>query len=106
MSVADFDFDKAIDAHRQWKVKLRAAIAERGHLDADTICKDDQCPLGKWIHGEGGKKWSHKPRFVELTRCSRRPNAACERIERGAPQRAAASSSRRSRALKSTGLVR
>ncbi len=66
-SVADFDFDKAIEAHRQWKVKLRKAIAEQGRLDADTLCRDDQCPLGKWIHGAGGGLWGSKPAFVELT---------------------------------------
>jgi methyl-accepting chemotaxis protein len=64
--VADFDFDKAIEAHRQWKVKLRKAIAERDTLDSDTICRDDQCPLGKWIHGPGGAQWGTRPSFVEL----------------------------------------
>ena len=28
---------------------------------------DDQCPLGKWIHGPGGSRWGSKPSFVELT---------------------------------------
>lgn len=64
--VADFDFDKAIEAHRQWKVKLRKAIAEHDKLDSDTICRDDQCPLGKWIHGPGGAQWGSRPSFVEL----------------------------------------
>jgi methyl-accepting chemotaxis protein len=64
--VKDFDFDKAIDAHRQWKVRLRKAIADHGQLDADTICRDDQCPLGQWLHGPGGQQWGHKPGFVAL----------------------------------------
>ena len=55
--VTDFDFDKAIEAHRQWKVRLRKAISGRDTLDSDTICRDDQCPLGKWIHGPGGAQW-------------------------------------------------
>ncbi len=63
---ADFDFDGAIDAHRQWKIKLRQAIAERSRLDADTICRDDQCPLGRWLHGEGGRRWGGRPTFVSL----------------------------------------
>jgi methyl-accepting chemotaxis protein len=63
---ADFDFDSAIEAHRQWKVKLRAAIADHQKLDADTICRDDQCPLGKWLHGAGAKKWTGRPAFVSL----------------------------------------
>ncbi|WP_025916874.1 methyl-accepting chemotaxis protein [Herminiimonas sp. CN] len=63
---ADFDFDAAIDAHHQWKVKLRRAIADQQKLDADAICRDDQCPLGKWIHGPGGALWGRRPLFAEL----------------------------------------
>lgn len=62
----DFDFDTAIEAHRQWKVKLRKAIAERDRLDADTICRDDRCALGKWIHGPGRATWGARPIFAEL----------------------------------------
>ena len=64
--VDDFDFDHAIDAHRQWKVKLRQAIAEHGQLDAETICRDDRCPLGQWLHGAGGRRWGSQPGFVAL----------------------------------------
>ncbi|MCE4537231.1 methyl-accepting chemotaxis protein [Pelomonas sp. P7] len=63
---ADFDFDAAIAAHREWKVKLRSAIADHGRLDAETICRDDRCPLGRWLHGEGGRRWSSRPTFVAL----------------------------------------
>ena len=62
----DFDFDKAIEAHRQWKVKLRSAIAHREKLDADTICRDDRCPLGQWLHGSGGTRWGQRPLFTKL----------------------------------------
>jgi methyl-accepting chemotaxis protein len=65
-NVADFNFDKAIEAHRAWKVRLRQAIADKSHLDADTICRDDKCPLGQWLHGDGERQWGSKPRFVEL----------------------------------------
>ncbi|MGD9832211.1 MAG: methyl-accepting chemotaxis protein, partial [Piscinibacter sp.] len=64
--VDDFDFDQAIDAHRQWKVKLRKAIAEHSQLDAETICRDDRCPLGQWIHGAGGRRWGSRPTFTAL----------------------------------------
>jgi methyl-accepting chemotaxis protein len=63
---AGFDFDAAIAAHREWKVKLRSAIAAHGQLDADKICQDNQCPLGKWLHGPGGATWGGKPTFVAL----------------------------------------
>lgn len=64
--VAEFDFDQAIEAHRQWKIRLRQAISERTRLDAETICRDDRCPLGQWLHGAGGRRWGSQPRFVAL----------------------------------------
>ncbi|MCP5269709.1 MAG: cache domain-containing protein [Burkholderiaceae bacterium] len=66
VKVDDFDFDAAIQAHRQWKVKLRQAIGQQERLDADTLCRDDACPLGRWLHGPGGARWGGKPSFVEL----------------------------------------
>ena len=62
----DFDFGQAIEARRAWKVRLRQAIADHAQLDADTICRDDRCPLGQWLHGEGGRRWGSRPGFGEL----------------------------------------
>ena len=62
----NFDFDQAIEAHRKWKVRLRQAIANHEQLDADTICRDDRCPLGQWLHGDGGKRWGTRPLFTQL----------------------------------------
>jgi methyl-accepting chemotaxis protein len=61
-----FDFDQAVEAHRAWKVKLRSAIAGQQKLDAETLCRDDRCPLGQWLHGAGGSRWGHHPAFVRL----------------------------------------
>lgn len=66
-SEASFNFDEAINAHRQWKVKLRRAIAAKERLDANTLSRDDCCPLGRWIHGEGGSEWGGRDAFAELT---------------------------------------
>ncbi len=63
---AVFDFDQAIEAHRAWKVKLRGAIANQQKLDAETLCRDDRCPLGQWLHGAGSKRWGSHPAFVQL----------------------------------------
>ncbi|MCA0242655.1 MAG: methyl-accepting chemotaxis protein [Proteobacteria bacterium] len=63
---AGFDFDKAIEAHRAWKVKLRQAIDQHQRLDADTLCRDDQCPLGQWLHGSGSQRFGGRPGFVAL----------------------------------------
>lgn len=64
--VVGFNFDQAIAAHRDWKVRLRKAIAGHETLDADTICRDDRCALGKWIHGPGAAQWGQRPGFAPL----------------------------------------
>ncbi|MFD2450918.1 methyl-accepting chemotaxis protein [Ideonella paludis] len=51
--VEGVDVDAMIDAHRQWKVKLRHAIEHREHVDTATLSRDDCCALGKWIYGDG-----------------------------------------------------
>ncbi len=60
------NFDDAIQAHASWKMKLSTYIKNPdASLDANVICKDDQCALGKWIIGEG-KKHSALPEFALL----------------------------------------
>ncbi|MFT3820000.1 MAG: methyl-accepting chemotaxis protein [Rubrivivax sp.] len=61
-----FDFHQAIEAHRSWKVRLRQAIDQHQQLDADTLCRDDRCPLGQWLHGAGGQHYGGRPSFVAL----------------------------------------
>ncbi|MCX8006154.1 MAG: methyl-accepting chemotaxis protein, partial [Burkholderiaceae bacterium] len=87
-----FDFAKAVEAHRAWKVKLRSAIAKREKLDAATVKRDDCCPLGQWLHGEGGSRWSTRPAFVDLVAKHREFHLAAgevaETINRGAYEQA------------------
>ncbi len=49
------NFDEAIAAHAQWKVRLRVYLGDpgKGELNPVEIERDDRCDLGKWIHGEG-----------------------------------------------------
>lgn len=47
------NFDDAIAAHVRWKIRLHTFIAGREELDEATVRRDDQCDLGRWIHGEG-----------------------------------------------------
>jgi len=66
LRIDDLDIDGAIEAHRQWKVKLRTAIEHQSQLDAETISCDDRCPLGKWLYGPGGHRLGSRPSFVQL----------------------------------------
>ncbi|MFA5530831.1 MAG: CZB domain-containing protein [Thiohalomonadaceae bacterium] len=69
--IADYetiDFFTAIEAHVRWKIRLEAYIAGTSEekLDPDTVARDDQCALGKWIHSSGGARFGSHPKFPEL----------------------------------------
>lgn len=63
--VEGVDVDTFIDAHRQWKVRLRDAIESKEKVDVATLCRDDCCALGKWIYGDG-QRLADRPTFLEL----------------------------------------
>ena len=62
------DFASAIRAHREWKVRLQKYLTNESleKLDARTICRDDQCALGKWVNGRAASEFGHLPSFGEL----------------------------------------
>jgi hypothetical protein len=59
------DLDQAGQMHSQWKITLRMAIAKQETLDASAIATDNQCPLGKWLHGEAQGKFGKLPSYGE-----------------------------------------
>ncbi len=74
------DLDSAIEAHAQWRTKLRTAAEKHETLDADTIARDDCCPLGKWLHGRGQSQYGGKPSFVNLLDRHREFHAAAGKV--------------------------
>jgi methyl-accepting chemotaxis protein len=64
--IPQLNIDSAIEAHRQWKVKLRTALDHQDQLDDRAIACDDRCQLGQWLHGEGGRRHGQQPGFVSL----------------------------------------
>lgn len=60
------NLDTAIAAHAQWKIKFRKAIDGKEQLDNRTICRDDCCELGKWLHGEGKRRHGASGEFQTL----------------------------------------
>jgi hypothetical protein len=62
----EINLDKAIEAHAQWRSRLRAAAQNQDTLDADTIARDDCCDLGRWLHGSAGAQYGSRPSFVAL----------------------------------------
>ena len=60
------NFDNAINSHAQWKRKLASYLSKPDQsLKASVIGVDNECELGKWLHGEGGK-YSKLPEFSTL----------------------------------------
>lgn len=51
-----FDFNSAISAHIDWKMKLSKYLERPdGSLDHKKVCLDNACVLGKWIYSDGQK---------------------------------------------------
>lgn len=60
------DFDDAIRAHVDWKLRLRMFLADQGEgLSSDVAARDNVCELGQWLYGEGAK-YAADPSYAEL----------------------------------------
>lgn len=67
-AMANLDIDMALAAHQNWKLRLQAYIngSSNEDLSAETICFDDRCDLGQWIHGNGKATLGRFPGFTAL----------------------------------------
>lgn len=52
----------------KWKVRLDGCIGgtSTGQLKVEVVGRDDQCTLGNWNYGLGGKRFSGNPAFAVL----------------------------------------
>jgi methyl-accepting chemotaxis protein len=68
-NAGNFKFlSEALTAHARWKTRLvRFADGTGERIDPDEVCRDDRCPLGRWIHGEG-RQFSTFEGFDEMRR--------------------------------------
>ncbi len=64
----EIDLPKAVEAHIHWKLRLQAYLEGKSteQLDPMVICRDDQCELGKWIHGPAMSHFHEVEAFHEL----------------------------------------
>jgi hypothetical protein len=65
---AGLNFMTAIEAHMKWKTRLESYIqgTSTEDLKVETVCRDDQCPLGKWIYSTGGERFGTLDTFGEM----------------------------------------
>ncbi len=68
MELAGLNFMTAIEAHIKWKSRLESYIqgTSSEELKAEVICRDDQCPLGKWIYSTGGERFGTIDTFGDM----------------------------------------
>jgi len=66
--VGGLNFKSAVDAHMKWKIRLESYIngTSTEDLKADVVCRDDQCPLGKWIYSRGGGEFGYSETFFDM----------------------------------------
>jgi hypothetical protein len=66
--VGGLNFKSAVDAHMKWKIRLEAYIngTSDEELQVDVICRDDRCPLGKWIYGRGSAEFGYSETFFDM----------------------------------------
>lgn len=67
-TVGHLDIATAKAAHENWKHRLQAHLDGQSteQFSAETICFDDRCDLGKWIHGAGKARLGSFPGFTAL----------------------------------------
>ena len=68
MEVAGLNFMTAIEAHIKWKSRLENYIegTSTEDLRVEVVCRDDQCPLGKWIYSTGGERFGSIDTFGDM----------------------------------------
>lgn len=74
--IAYSELQKAIEAHALWKHRFTGlmtgvisgsvALHDTKTFDRELVEQDDQCPLGKWLHGTGMEKLRTTPEFIDL----------------------------------------
>jgi hypothetical protein len=59
------DLNAAIQKHAEWKFKFHNAIFSGESIDAAAVAKDNNCEMGKWLHGEGQALYKAKTTFAQ-----------------------------------------
>jgi hypothetical protein len=65
---SEIDIPQCIEAHMKWKGRLQSYLdgTSTEVLDPMVVCRDDQCVLGKWIHGPALKYFHEDEGFHKL----------------------------------------
>jgi hypothetical protein len=59
------DLNQAGQAHNDWKVKLRMAIAKQEQVNAAELADERSCPLGQWLSSEAKAKYGDLASYAQ-----------------------------------------
>jgi methyl-accepting chemotaxis protein len=59
------DLDIAIQKHAQWKFKFLNALHNKEIMDAVAISRDNNCELGKWLHGDAEAQFGKEVSYAK-----------------------------------------
>ncbi|TJZ73005.1 CZB domain-containing protein [Chitiniphilus eburneus] len=62
------DFDHAIMAHAEWRLKFTLAIGRQEQIDVAHVDADDCCTLGVWLKGDAGQLFGKLPAWADCVR--------------------------------------
>lgn len=65
---SEINISDAVTAHMKWKGRLQSYLdgTSEEKLDPMVVCRDDQCTLGKWIHGSAINHFGGDESFQKL----------------------------------------
>ncbi len=66
--VGGLNIKTALEAHIKWKLRLMDGVEGSSNemFDPRVVAQDNQCALGKWLYGQGGKDYGNSAEFKEL----------------------------------------
>lgn len=53
------ELSEALTRHLDWKVRLRAALADNKTVDVESASDYKSCALGAWLNGEAKQRFGH-----------------------------------------------
>lgn len=74
------DLESSIGKHAEWKVKFRAAIGKKSHMDIALVSNIHQCEIRCWMDHEGKKQNGHLPEFAQLVDVHKQFHVAATKI--------------------------
>ncbi len=66
-TMSTLNLHEALDAHATWKSRVERKLSNPQFVfGVESVAADDQCKLGKWVHGAAKKMYGHLPEYQDV----------------------------------------